>query len=120
MDYYCDDIFDFKSAGPYYEIHAVGLDGECFTYSVYFTDGFSEERLNEVKNAVGGFTDQYQNEDDYPGYISVSEENGKALIYLDLGGVEDCDRSIYGIIRALNNVKGIERVILNEDSEPDF
>ena len=42
---------------------------------------------------------------------------GSVFVYLDLGSIEDCDRSIYGIVEAIKDIKGIKSVIVNESSE---
>lgn len=120
MDYKCDDMFNFGELNLYFETHVAGLDGECFYYSVYFNDGVSDEKIAEISKAIADWSAPYDEKDIYTGYISVSKEDDKASIYLDLGNVEDCDTSINGIMTALNNVTGIKSVILNEDCECDF
>lgn len=115
MDYELDNMFDFSKLNLYFETHVAGLDGECFTYSVYFDDGISDEKTAEINKAIDDWSAPYDEKEIYLGYISVSKEDDKALVYLDLGSIKDCDQSIYGILTALNNVTGIKSVILNED-----
>lgn len=101
-----------------YTAHAEGLDGECFTYSVYFTDGTAgEEKANAVTNAINAFDFNLTRKDDYLGYRSVSAHDNKVLIYLDLGNTDPQNENkiIHGILLALNSVKGIKEVIVNED-----
>lgn len=98
-----------------YIAHAEGIEGECFNYSVYFTDDTADElKANAVRNALSSF-DFELIDDDYNGYMDVSVENNKVLIYLDLGNVEPQNENkiIYGVLLALNNVQGIKMVIIN-------
>jgi hypothetical protein len=56
------------------------------------------------------------------GYIDVSKNDDKLNIYLDLGNTdyENQDTAIKGILKALNNIRGIKSVIVNEDCDFDF
>ena len=113
MEYELDSMFEFDSLGAYFEVHVDGIEGECFTYSVYTAGVPADEKADEVRKSVEGFFES--DGGGYPGYIDVTREENKILIYLDLGGAEDCDRSIYGVVRALMDMKDISRVIVNED-----
>ena len=55
------------------------------------------------------------------GYIDVSKNDEKVSIYLDTGNVEpeDIDAAVTGILKALNKVTGIKKVIVNEDCDFD-
>lgn len=117
MEYKLDNYFSFDTLGTYFEVHVAGLDGECFEYNIYFEDGANEERAEEVGKAIEKWASQYDSEDDYPGYIDVSLVEGSVFVYLDLGSIEDCDRSIYGIVEAIKDIKGIKSVIVNESSD---
>jgi len=101
-----------------YTAYAEGLDGECFTYNVYFTDNIvDDEKVNAVRNAIRTF-DFALTDDDYIGYLSISAEDNSVLIYLDLGNVapQNEDKVIHGILLALNSLQNIEKVVINEDS----
>ncbi len=113
MEYKWDNSFKFGSLNTYFEVHVAGMEGECFDYSIYFEDGADEEKVKEVSKAINEWASQYD-EDDYLGYIDAKLDEEKVFVYLDLGSIEDCDRSIYGIVEALKNVKGIKSVIVNE------
>ena len=106
-----------------YPAHAEGLDGECFYYSVYFTDGTADEaKADAVCKAVEAY-DFNTADDGYAGYLDISATDGKVFIYLDLGNVEpqDTNNVIHGILLALNNVDGIKNVVVNEGcSDFDF
>ena len=103
MAYNLDDMFKFNELNTYFDIHVAGLDGECFEYNIYFEDGAYDD-------------------EDYLGYIDISLAEDSVFVYLDLGSIEDCDRSIYGIVEAFRDVQGIREVIVNEsmDGMEDF
>lgn len=99
-----------------YPAHAEGIEGECFNYSIYFTDGTAnDDKANDVTNAINDF-DFKLTGDDYMGYLDVSAESDKVSVYLDLGNVapQNENKIIHGILLALNSVKGIKNVIVNE------
>lgn len=122
MDYENEMDFDLTKAmgldklGLYYNIKADGIDGECFHYSVYLDCSVTEEKYKEICNAVHDFQEPYQEKDIYMGYYSVSKEDDKIEIYLDLGNVTPKYEqvSIEGILKSLNNVSGIKSVVINE------
>lgn len=116
------NMMNFEALGLYYEASVAGFDGECFDYSVYFEDALTDEKIGEISQAICEFHKPYEEKDIYLGYIDVSKEDDKARIYLDLGNVEPEyeNTAIHGILKALNNVSGIKKVILNEDCDFDF
>lgn len=122
MEYELDGMMGFDKMDLYYEVHMAGIVGECFNYSVYFEDGYSDAKLEETEKAINDFITPYEDEDIYMGYINVSQNDDKMDIYLDLGNVEPekSDTAIKGILKALNKVKGIKSVIINEDCDFDF
>ncbi len=122
MEYGFDSMMGFEKLGLYFEAHIAGIDGECFNYSVYFDNRITDEKLDEANKAIDEFINPYNDKDIYMGYIDVSENDGKVNIYLDLGGINPDDEAtaINGILKALNNVKGISKVIVNEECGFDF
>jgi hypothetical protein len=122
MEYELDSMMGFDTLGLYYEAHMVGIDGENFSYSVYFEENPTDEKLTEVNNAITEFLSPYNDKDIYIGYIDVSKNNDKLSVYLDLGNSdpEYEDTAIKGILKTLNNVQGIKSVIVNEDCDFDF
>lgn len=111
-----DGMMGFDRLGLYYEVHMLGIDGECFYYNVYFDDGLTAARLAEVQSAIDAFLAPYNEKEVYLGYIDVSDNEEKAGIYLDIGGVDpdNANDAIYGVLRALNDVTGIRQVLINE------
>ena len=100
-----------------YPVHAEGMDGECFSYRIYFSDGTAgEEKANAVRDAVLAF-DFGLNGDDYIGYTDFSADEQTVSVYLDLGNTEPQNqyKIMHGILLALNSVPGIQKAILNED-----
>ena len=53
---------------------------------------------------------------EYCGYIDVTRSEDKVSIYHELGGMESEDNTgIHKLLSAINTVKGIEKVMINED-----
>lgn len=48
MEYELDSMMGFDKLELYFEAHMAGIDGECFNYSVYFENAFSDEKLEEI------------------------------------------------------------------------
>lgn len=118
-DFEWDEILGLTGLALNYTAHAEGMEGECFLYSVYFTDGTAnEEQADAVRNAIQAF-DFKLTDDDYIGYLDISATDNKIQIYLDLGNVapQNENKIIHGILLALNSVQGIEKVIVNEDMD---
>lgn len=112
----------FDKLGLYYSIKMDGLDGECFDYSVYLDGDVTEEKCEEIGNAVKDFRKPYNEKEIYMGYLDISAYDDKIFIYLDLGNVgpQYENVSINGILLALNNVSGIKSVVVNEGTDCDI
>ena len=113
---YWDDALGLTKLDLSYTAHVDGFDGECFDYNIYFADDTADEtKADAVRNAVQSF-DFNVTGDDYIGYLSISSDNNKVSIYLDLGNVQPQNENkiIQGILLALNSVPEIKKVIINE------
>ena len=121
-DEYDMDDFDWDSAlglnklSLNYEVHAEGIEGECFTYSVYFEGEAGEAEAEKINDAINNY-DFKLVDDDYIGYTDVTADDGKITIYLDLGNTvpQNEDKIIHGILLAINDIQGIKKVIVNEE-----
>ena len=115
-DGYYDEWIKLDKLDLYYEVHLVGFEGENFEYNVYFDGVKAKDKLDEVKAAVDSFASEYNDAGIYPGYLDVTVEKGKVFIYQDIGGemYEDENAPIHGLLKALNNVSGIKKVMINE------
>lgn len=113
------DLFGISALGLHYEAQLAGIDGECFQYSVYFEGAPDEEA---VSAAICAWLQPYEAQEIYMGYLSITKEDDKVCIYLDLGNVapEHQNPAIQGILKALDGVAGIRSVIINEDCGFDF
>lgn len=125
MEYEYDNMFyqwiGMEKSELYYEVHLVQLD-EGFFYDVYFDNEITTQKLDEINNLVENFEKNYNyNGDDYAGFISVSKDDSIIHIYLDIGNVlpENEKISAQGILKLLNNVDGIKKVMIN-DFENDY
>lgn len=122
MKYELDNMMNFEQLDLYYEVHMAGIDGECFNYSVYFKEHFTDQKLEEINAALNEFFKPYKDQDIYLGYVDVLKFDDKIDIYLDLGNVNAADErtAINGILKALHNVSEIKTVIINEDCSFEF
>ena len=112
-----DMMMGFDKIELGYEVHMAGFDGECFMYSIYFDKKATENDLSNIKAAVSDFAAKSESNGIYAGYTDVSLTDEKVNIFLDLGNVEpeNCDHIINGILKAIDVVPNIKRVIINED-----
>ena len=109
------DLLRIDRSALHYPVRTEDLDGEMLIYSIYFKGGADAQKVDAVREAVDAYDFQLV-DDDYAGYISVSEKDGKALVYLDLGNTRPQNefKIIQGILLAVNEIPDIEKVIINE------
>ena len=114
-DYELDSVMGIDRLSLNFPAHVADLDGECFTYAVYFANEPGKEEVEAVEKAICDYDFQLI-DDDYIGYTSVGSEYGRVSIYLDLGNTrpQNENKIIHGILLAMNNVPGITKVIINE------
>lgn len=111
-----DQVLGLTKLSLDYMVHAEGIEGECFTYSVYYNDDTAdEEKAEAVKSAIQLYDFKLKG-NDYIGYLDISIDKNKVSIYLDLGNVEPQNENniIHGILLAINTIHGIKKVIINE------
>ena len=111
-----DEVLGLSGMGLNYEAHVAGFDGDCFDFCVYFGSSVTDDEACAVENVVNEFFAPYEEKDIYLGYVDITSEGGRVRIYLDLGNVnpEYEQTAIIGILKSLNNVDGIDHVIINE------
>lgn len=122
MDFNLDEMVGLDQLNLNFEVHMVGIEGENFMFNVYFSEEITEEKFAETEKVVSEFASTYEEQDMELGYLNVSKEDDKVVVYLDLE-IEDMElsnRAICGLVEALDKVSGIKSVIINEDSEGDF
>lgn len=111
-----DTMIGLDRLNLYYEAHMLGIDGENFLYSVYFEDEVTEAKLRELQTAV---TERLVSKsgDEYFGHLDIFSRDGKAIVFLDIGGAEPeyGEMAIKGVPEGLNSVAGIRLVNINED-----
>ena len=110
-----DSILGIDQLDLNYEAHVAGFDGESFLYSVYFNGGVTDEKAEEIRQAMSDYSSQNGDEENYMGYIDIYNGEDQIMIYLDLGGVseENSNMAVTGILKALNTVAEIKSVIIN-------
>ena len=118
-----DEMLGLPTLELSYPVTTEGFDGECFTYSVYFTDGKADQtRADAISKAIDAY-DFALEEDDYIGYLDISANEDKISIYHDFGGIEsqNCNPVLHGVLLALNGIEGIKNIVINEGcSDFDF
>ena len=112
-----DSILGVDQLDLNYEAHVAGFDGESFLYSVYFDGGVTDEKAEEIRQAMSDYSSQNGDEENYMGYIDIYKGEDQIMIYLDLGGVseENSNVAVTGVLKALNSVSDIKSVIINEE-----
>ncbi len=124
MAYELDKFFQLSALALPFETHVLGIDGECFQYSVKFETASPEDKLEEITDAVCTWNNDYEEKDIYTGYIDITADEESVGIYLDLGNVEPQYQMevITGILQAISAVSDISCVLINEDcaDELDF
>lgn len=109
-----DKVFGIDKLTLKYPAHMKDLDGENFVYWVRFSKDVPKDidriLFAEIEKKCGKSA-----EDNYYGYIGISPrpENRTVYIYLDLGNSTD-DKAILGILKALNEIDGVESVDIND------
>ena len=92
-----------------YKVMIADFDGENFTFTII------ESPTNDLYEKIQEKMHEYQESDDNDGaYINVSKEQDKICIFYDTGNVNDGLRAVHGLLYALNEIHGIESVVINE------
>lgn len=123
MDF--EEMLGLKELGLKYQYELAGFDGENFTYTVY-VEGDVKEKAEKLESIIIDYAEKYEEEDDYIGYIDVSvsgiEGQNTINVYQDLGNAdtEDQDLPIHAVLKAINQIDGVIKVVINEDSSFDF
>ncbi|MCR5022490.1 hypothetical protein [Ruminococcus sp.] len=95
-----------------YDIKVDGFDGEMFLYSVYFENPPTDEDISAVEECMDKLPQDDENT--YHGDVMVfADEPDKVTVMLDLGNADD-EQYITEIPKALDGMKGIKKVVINE------
>ena len=115
-DITADNMIGIPNLSLNYEAHLIGLDGECFHYTVYFNSSCTDDNIRAINNAIDDYFEQYYKDDVFIGDIDVFEFQNAADIELDLGNVDEKyqNLAIQGILISLNKVPDIKLVLINE------
>ena len=100
----------------YFPVTVEGIDGENFTYTVYFSEVPEEESLNSMNSGLAQAFSKYNSSGRgaaaYMGPLEM-ESGTVYTLYLDLGSAPD-DQLVTEVLRVLGGYEGIDRVIINE------
>lgn len=94
-----------------YMVKIEDFDGECFVFSVRATDSNVNDLYEKIKEKM---TNYQQSAAGCAGYIDVYEEQDKVSVYYDTGNVEDGLSAVHGLLYAINEVTGVQSVVINE------
>lgn len=95
-----------------YDIKVDGFDGEMFLYSIYFENPPTDEDISAVEECMDKLPQDDENT--YHGDVMVfADEPDKVTVMLDLGNADD-EQYITEIPKALDGMKGIKKVVINE------
>lgn len=94
-----------------YMVKIENFDGENFVFSVRAEDNNVNDLYEKIKEKLVNYQ---QVAADYAGYIDVYEEQDKVSIYYDTGNVVDGLSAIHGLLYAVNEVTGVQSVVINE------
>ena len=94
-----------------YVVTIEDFNGECFTFSVRATDDTVKDFYEKIQEKMAEYQ---QSAVDYAGYIDVYEEQDKVSVYYDTGNVEDGVSAVHGLLYAINEVSGVQSVVINE------
>ena len=117
MNSVCDSMIGLSGLDLYYEAHMSGLANEYIEFSVYFEHGVTDEKIVAIEDSINKWAVPFEENEIFLGYIAVLKKDGKAVICLDYGCIDNCDVSICGILTALNKISDISTVGINEDTE---
>ena len=107
-----DEFFGLKGLSLGYQAHIQDLDGEMFVYNADFTDPVTEDTLKAVSDEIRKKCGQLT-ADNYYGDITVMKSSERRIqIILDLGNAIT-DKAILGIFKALGDVGGVEKCVVN-------
>lgn len=94
-----------------YVVKIEDFDGENFVFSVRATDNSVNDLYEKIKEKMVNYQ---QMSAGYAGYIDVYEEQDKVSIYYDTGNVEDGLSAVHGLLYKINEVTGVQSVVINE------
>ena len=115
-DYLEEQNAHYNSLGLSYEVSFEGLDGEMFTYSLYFDPKPGEEETARIVDDIFDRISEKQGQDDsayYGDIFPYTTDDGYIMIVLDLGNADD-DRMVEGILHAMDGTEGLTQVVINE------
>ena len=119
MGYSEDEIWDtyykLDELGLGYEAHIEDLDGEMFLYNVDFDRTVDDSTIKELDEQIVKKCGKPSDDNWYGEYNIVKTGEKTMLISLDLGSTRD-DKAVTGIFRALNDVPGVKKAVVNSAS----
>lgn len=115
-----DKAFGVDKLNVYFKVHVDGMEGIDVIYSVYFKEPVTEENISDIANILADYQNEYETRNSgHIHYIDVTKEGENKLhIFVDFGSAEP--DAMKEVIELLNDIKGIESVIMNEGLETEF
>ena len=94
-----------------YKVQIADFDGESFTFCIPKTDDNEKDLLEKITEKMKSYQ---ESDDEYDGYLEVYDKPDKVFIYYDTGNVDDPLDALHGLLYAMNEVQGIQSVLINE------
>lgn len=115
-----DKVFEVDKLNVYFKVHVDGMEGIDVIYSVYFKEPVTKENISDIVNILADYQNEYETRNSgHIHYIDVTKEDENKLhIFVDFGSAEP--DAMKEVIELLDDIKGIESVIMNEGMETEF
>ena len=114
-----DDIWDryygLNELGLRYDAHIADLEGEMFLYTVELDRAADDSVIKELNEQILKKCGKPSEDNNYGEYSIRKTGDKTLLISLDLGNALDT-KAITGIFRALNDIEGVKKAVVNTDS----
>ena len=112
-----DSYFGIKQLGLRYEAHIEALYGEMFTYDVEFDRTVTDDTMLQLKKQIEKKCGVHSADNNYGEYMMSKTDEMKLQIVLDLGNA-DSDKAVLGILKALDDIDGVVRAVVNKNVTP--
>lgn len=110
-----DTYYKLNELGLGYEAHIEELDGEMFLYNVEFDRAVDDSIIKELDEQIVKKCGKPSDDNWYGEYQITKTGDKTLLVSLDLGSATD-SKAVTGIFRALNDIPGVTKAVVNSDS----
>ena len=112
-----DGYYGIKELGLRYDAHIAAMDGEMFVYDVEFDRAVTDDTVSQLREQIVKKCGEYSEDNNYGEYMIEKTGEKSLRVILDLGNATD-SKAITGIFRALDDIDGVVKAVVNDDSAP--